>query len=139
MSEIKTRVSTPEYREGWDRVFSSDTAGRQSITTPSGKLITESSVRGVLIVDTDYFSCEGQIVKFQSGPISSENPPNGCQVEDVIRIAIARLEQFQEGKYRNEYNADALISLRVALNALNALNARTADRKERGVEGKYEA
>lgn len=73
-------------------------------------------------------------INFQNGPIK-ENGVNGIQNEDLIVIAIDRLEGFQSGDYKCWENQDALQHLR---DALEVLNDRTDGRKARGVEGTSE-
>lgn len=70
-------------------------------------------------------------IKFQTGPISDENPENGVQVEDVLEIARHRISQLNERLPCKE-NETAMNSI---TSALNALNARTEARKAEGVEG----
>ena len=70
---------------------------------------------------------------FQGGPIK-ENGVNGCQVDDLIVIAIDRLQHFQRGQYRCEENANALRALG---EALYYLQLRKVDREARGVEGTH--
>ena len=70
-------------------------------------------------------------VKFQKGPVQ-ENGVNGCFMEDLIAIAIDRLEGFQSGDFPCRENALALTKLE---EALHWLNHRTNDRQNRGVEG----
>lgn len=73
-------------------------------------------------------------IDFQNGPIG-EVGVNGCQNEDLLKIVINRLEDFQEGPLSCGENGIALMYLR---SALGWLEARTADRKKRGIEGKLE-
>ena len=73
-------------------------------------------------------------IKFQLGPIK-EVGVNGCQIEDVIDILVARLEGFQNGPYKCRENALSITKLQ---EAKHWLNHRTADRVKRDVEGKNE-
>ena len=73
-------------------------------------------------------------INFQKGPIK-EVGPNGIFIEDLMAIAIHRLECFQEGDFACEENANALDHLR---KSLQILNDRTAARQARGVEGTYQ-
>ena len=73
-------------------------------------------------------------IKFQKGPIK-EVGPNGIFIEDLMTIAIHRLESFQQGDFACEENANALDHLR---QSLQILNDRTAARQARGVEGTYQ-
>ncbi len=76
-----------------------------------------------------------QPISFQNGPIK-ENGVNGAQNEDLLAIVIHRLKGFESGEFACAENADALQKCQ---DALLRLEDRTADRKERGVEGKNEA
>jgi hypothetical protein len=71
-------------------------------------------------------------VRFQNGPIQ-ENGVNGIQNEDLLAIVIHRLQGFQSGNFNCRENAIALTKIQ---EALMWLEKRTADRKNRGVEGK---
>lgn len=71
-------------------------------------------------------------IKFQSGPIL-EHGANGVQIEDIIAVAIERIEKFQEGGFHCEENAAALRGLNAAL---GYLNERTRRRVDQGVEGR---
>jgi len=73
-------------------------------------------------------------IHFQKGPMK-ESEPNGIFMEDLIAICIDRLEGFQTGDYPHTCNDMALTSLK---QVLSYLNIRTADRIERGVDGKSE-
>ena len=79
-------------------------------------------------------AAEGEFAKvsFQNGPIG-ESGVNGCQNEDLIAIAIDRLQYFQKGNFSCRENAIAITKLE---EALLWLNKRTNDRIVRGVEGK---
>lgn len=76
------------------------------------------------------FAC----INFQKGPLKGYDP-NGCFQENLIEICIDRLRCFQEGDFACRENAIALTKLE---EALMWLNKRTADRINRGVEGKLE-
>lgn len=73
-------------------------------------------------------------IQFQSGPVR-EYGVNGVQVEDILEVLAKRLEGFQEGSFQNDYNDSALRNIRAAI---GCMHARTAERVERGVEGKDE-
>lgn len=80
----------------------------------------------------------GILVAWQNGPLGTgaeRQEPNGAFVEDVIKIALGRLEFYQDSKFNCEENAIAINSLRTAL---QALRLRTAKRELRGVEGTHE-
>lgn len=61
--------------------------------------------------------------------------PNGAFVENVLYACIDRLQYFQNSKFANQYNADAIHHIETAI---AELNARTAEREARGVEGKHQ-
>jgi len=73
-------------------------------------------------------------IRFQKGPIQ-ENGVNGCQIEDLIAIAIHRLECFQAGNFACMENAESLYHLNLAM---KYLDDRTKERRERNVEDKRE-
>jgi len=72
-------------------------------------------------------------IKFQLGPVK-EFGVNGCQITDVVRILIDRLNGFnREGApFRCRENSLAITMLE---EALHWLSHRKADREARGVEG----
>jgi hypothetical protein len=72
-------------------------------------------------------------INFQNGVIP-EVGVNGITIESLLAICHDRLTGFQNGKFENAYNANALVHLEAAL---NSLKARTRDRKERNVEGTF--
>jgi len=74
-------------------------------------------------------------VDFQDGPVG-EVGLKGCQNEDLLAIVIDRLECFQAGPFKCDENHFALGFVK---KAVDCLEQRTADRRERGVEGKNEA
>jgi hypothetical protein len=78
-------------------------------------------------VGTPPFAC----ISFQNGPLKT-NGLNGCFVEDLIVIAIDKLQKFQEGDTPSIHTEGAIIDLQ---SALMSLNIRTQDRIDRGVEG----
>lgn len=71
-------------------------------------------------------------IRFQNGPLTPKDDPNGISVESLLQVSINRLEEFQKGDFPCEENDEALRKLR---EALHWLNARTLDRVSRGVEG----
>lgn len=73
-------------------------------------------------------------VKFQSGAIK-EVGVNGVMNEDVIVMAIARLESFQNSDFKCRENAVAITKLE---EALMWLRKRTTSRENRGVEGTHQ-
>lgn len=74
------------------------------------------------------------ILQFQDGP-PADVGINGITEEALLAILIDRLERFQAGKYRCRQNAIAITKLE---EALHWLGDRTAERTERGVEGRLE-
>jgi len=70
-------------------------------------------------------------VLFQVGPIG-EVGVNGCAIEDVIDVLIARLEGFQRGGFACGENENALSKLKAAK---GWLEQRTSARQAQGVEG----
>ena len=69
-------------------------------------------------------------IKFQAGPLPKGI--NGCSIEDVIDILIARLEGFQKSDFRCRDNALAITHLE---DAKLRLLYRTQKRQSQGVEG----
>jgi hypothetical protein len=72
-------------------------------------------------------------ILFQNGPIG-EVGVNGITHEVLLAILIDRLECFENGKFANSWNAQALEHLR---QAQGALLDRTRSRMDRGVEGTH--
>lgn len=70
---------------------------------------------------------------FQNGAIG-EVGLNGITPEALLAILIDRLESFQTGPYKSNYNADALYHLQAAM---DALHRRTRDRMAQGIEGTH--
>jgi len=70
-------------------------------------------------------------IKFQMGPIK-ENGVNGVHNEDLIAIAIHRLDHLNTDRFRCRENSLAITKLE---EALMWLRKRTEDREVRGVEG----
>jgi len=73
-------------------------------------------------------------IKFQAGPLPEG--VNGCSIEDVIDVLVARLEGFQKGAFRCRDNALAITKLEEA--KLWLLD-RTRKRQAEGVEGTMQA
>lgn len=73
-------------------------------------------------------------VPFQKGPVA-EVGHNGITNEALLAIVQHRLECFQMGPFNCPQNDEALTAVE---EALEALHQRTKDRRERGVEGKYQ-
>lgn len=79
----------------------------------------------------------GIVIDWQNGPLGrgdDRKEPNGAFVEGVIQAAIARLQFFQESKFKCRENALALTKLE---EGLHWLMSRTAGREARGVEGTH--
>lgn len=68
-------------------------------------------------------------VQFQDGPIG-QNGVNGCQVEDVIQVAIDRVRALNVEPFNCRENSLAITALE---EAQNWLFRRTLQRMERGV------
>lgn len=68
-------------------------------------------------------------VVFQSG-FPKQVGINGCRVEDVISLAMERIERYQDGPLACQENEEALAGLRAAH---EALLARVRRREEQGV------
>jgi len=68
-------------------------------------------------------------VVYQSG-IPTDVGVNGCRVEDVISVAVDKLEKFQCGPLACEENAEAIRYLRLAR---HSLADRIQRRREQGV------
>lgn len=71
---------------------------------------------------------------FQNGAIGDVGV-NGITHEALLAILIDRLESFQTGPYKSNYNADALYHLQAAM---HVLHRRTRDRMAQGIEGTME-
>ena len=70
-------------------------------------------------------------IKFQDGPIK-EHGVNGCQVDDVLEVALNRLKELNSGDFRCKENSCAIAHIE---EAMMWLEKRTRDRIQRGVEG----
>ncbi len=79
--------------------------------------------------DRDYMN-----ITFQEGPVK-EAGVNGCQVEDVIAVCVARLQELNVAPHGNRETSEAITHLQ---EVENWLNRRTRDREARGVEGTSE-
>ena len=70
-------------------------------------------------------------ISWQSGPLgrgADRVPPNGAFVEDVIGVAVQRLEHYQSSKFKCVENENAIAYLKTAL---MWLNKRTEEREAR--------
>ena len=72
-------------------------------------------------------------VSFQNGPVKEPGSKFGVQNEDLLKIVLHRLQCAQDGEFACRENQKALEGVE---QALMYLNKRTADRQQRGVEGK---
>lgn len=85
-------------------------------------------------------SGRGIAIAWQNGPLAVDGmrrPPNGAFVEDVIAIALGRINFYQKGgggKFACRENALAITKLE---EALHWLDHRTRDREARAVEGTH--
>lgn len=70
-------------------------------------------------------------IKWQEGPVK-EVGVNGCQIEDVLEVAAARLRELNVPPHNSRLNSLAITDIE---SAQNWLNRRTAEREARGVEG----
>ena len=83
----------------------------------------------------------GALIDWQDGPLGrgeDREAPNGAFVEDIIMIAVDRLQWYQkvgDGKFRCRQNALAITKLE---EAILWLDHRSADRQDRMVEGTHE-
>jgi hypothetical protein len=73
-------------------------------------------------------------IHFQNGPIA-EAGVNGLTHEALLAVLIDRMECFQKGPFKNDFNASALFHLR---ETQAALHARTKERMARNVEGTHQ-
>lgn len=83
-------------------------------------------------------TAKGVSIRWQDGPLAEggvRREPNGAFVEDVIAVAIGRIEFYQKSEFHCIHNAVALGHLYAAA---EALAERTRDRERRGVEGTHQ-
>jgi hypothetical protein len=93
-------------------------------TRMSMDLLRTSGVEGGEVLETGFIR-----VVFQKG-IPSKVGVNGCRVEDVLEVAAARLQEFQDGPLACPENEEALNHIR---SAIAAMHERARRRKEQGV------
>ena len=72
-------------------------------------------------------------IRWQDGPITDDNPVNGCQVEHVLQIALNRLNNLDHESPCAE-NHRAMASI---LDAIGYLNQRTHRRIAEGTHKKH--
>ena len=80
----------------------------------------------------------GYTVTWQNGALGrgeDRKPQNGAFVEDIILVAIARVEFYQRTKFACPQNDETLKHLKAAF---ASMQKRTAEREERSVEGTHE-
>ena len=106
----------------------------------------EGSVRYRNSIDAEgrptggYANGLGMGIRWQNGPLAENRRgkkiANGAILEDVIEVCIRRLQFFQdETEFYCDENDAAIASL---IDANCYLRKRRENRRERGVEGKYE-
>jgi hypothetical protein len=81
---------------------------------------------------------KGLAILWQSGPLGRDGDrkePNGAFVEDVIAVALQRLQFYNEAGFGCRQNAIAITKLE---EALFWLRDRTEEREKRGVEGTHQ-
>ena len=79
----------------------------------------------------------GVRINWQNGPLgigANRKEPNGAFVEEVIQIAIDRINFYNDSKFRCRENSLAVTKLE---EALHWLNARTSRRTNAGIEGTH--
>ena len=91
--------------------------------------------RYVIRVMKDKEILESIDLRFQKGPRNENDSVHGVIDSDLLEIVRHRLQCFQAGPFKSEYNEKALEHLEIAL---MYLNRRVEDRIERNVLGKYE-
>jgi len=80
------------------------------------------------------FTNELAFIEFQNGNIQ-ESGINGIHNEHLLAIVQDRLECFQQGEFKSDFNAGALEHVKLAM---AALHARTTERINRGVKRRNE-
>lgn len=73
-------------------------------------------------------------IYLQKGARKDEDATHGVIDSDLLEIARHRLQYFQDGPFKSEYNAKALEHIEMAL---MYMNRRVEDRIERNVLGTY--
>ena len=127
-------TSTPGYRTHYNVNEKLEARNRVDVdNNPTG------GYARLLVGDTYSPDSEVLKVRWQDGPRGREDgtlaEPNGAFVEDVLWVALQRLEFFNEGKYRDRANSIAITKIE---EALQALKNRQLERSYRGVEIKHE-
>lgn len=88
------------------------------------KVTAQAAASGGELLETEFIA-----VVFQKG-FPSQVGINGCRIEDVIDLAVHRLELYQQGALACEENDTAIRHLR---GATDALRERIRRRQEQGV------
>lgn len=81
---------------------------------------------------------KGVQINWQNGPLgigADRKEPNGAFVEEVIQIAVDRINFYNDSKFRCRENSLAVTKLE---EALHWLNFRTSRRTEQGIEGTHQ-
>lgn len=102
---------------------------------PLGEIGPGGAYHEYMIVPNCKNSTDGNSIvniKFQKGPRFSENSIHGIIDSDLLEIVKHRLECFQKGEYKCEYNEKALTHIKLAL---TYMNQRVEDRISRNVLG----
>lgn len=120
------KLNTIQKRENLNRVFAADEKGQGGANHEYNICIDDIQV-GVAIDVID--------IKFQNGPRHERDSVHGVIDSDLLEIVRHRLQCFQAGPFKSEYNEKALEHLEIAL---MYLNRRVEDRIERNVLGTYE-
>lgn len=80
----------------------------------------------------------GVQINWQDGPLANSDgtrkEPNGAFVEEVIQIAVDRINFYNNSKFRCRENSLAVTKLE---EALQWLNSRTSRRESQGIEGTH--
>lgn len=80
----------------------------------------------------------GVQIDWQNGPLAVDGvrkEPNGAFVEEVIQIAVDRINFYNDSKFRCRENSLAVTKLE---EALHWLNSRTSRREASGIEGTHQ-
>lgn len=103
-------------------------SGFDTSTNPA-KLIADDITGGNMDLPVAHMDAVPLI--FQNGAIGDVGV-NGITHEALLAILIDRLESYQTGPYKSNYNADALYHLQAAM---HVLHRQTRDRMAQGIEG----
>lgn len=117
------KLNTIQKRGNLNRVFAADEKGQGGANHEYHILIDGNQV-GVALDVID--------IKFQNGPRYERDSVHGVIDSDLLEIVRHRLQCFQAGSFKSEYNEKALEHLEIAL---MYLNRRVEDRIERNVLG----